>query len=61
MDLDEACKSCQHSWYDHAGRFTEDERARIMSKRTIGCWVVGCGCDTFQRYQSQPEYEIWED
>ena len=61
MSPDEPCVSCKHSWYDHGGRFTEAERIRIMKVRSLGCWVVGCGCVLFQYNLPQPNYEVWED
>lgn len=40
---DTVCGNCKHTWYDHDGRFTKEERAEILKHRVIGCRVCGCG------------------
>lgn len=58
---DDACSACGHTYYDHQGRFTQEERARIMKHRTIGCRVVRCGCEAFQAPWIRPANKIFEE
>lgn len=57
---DDACSACGHTYYDHQGRFTEEERARIMKHRVIGCRVVRCGCENFKTPWMRP-VNIFDD
>lgn len=49
LSPDEECRNCPHTWYDHGGRFTEEERAEILKHRAIGCRVIRCDCNGFEK------------
>ena len=59
---DISCLSCGHCFYDHAGRFTEEEQAKL--KREVGCRIIGCGCGKFVGQAAaggtSPDFNGWD-
>lgn len=61
VDNDSICLSCQHTYYDHEGRFTDEERQRINKHRQIGCRC--CRCPGFQSTTTvyRVDESFWEE